>query len=247
MMDITPEILKFAGGEEFSNSLEFDLGNARHKALSREEAIVNIIRNGNVIHIGCSDHIPLIREKIKNNRWLHKLITENSNSCLGIDNDKESIDFLINELGYKNVKQGDIISDDIPEISSKQWDYAVFGEVIEHLGDPVNFLSTFRTKYGKNVDRFLISVPTIYNRFNLKEMLRYREVVNSDHRFWFTPYTLIKVAASAGLRPEKIEFVNTVKLSFIELVIRKIRKFAGLPVNYPFYFFKTIIVTGSFS
>ena len=247
MMEITPDILRYASGEEFSNSLEFNLGKAKYRAVSREEAIVDIIRKSDVIHIGCSDHVPLIREKIKNNKWLHKLITESSNSCLGIDNDRESIDYLIRELGYKNVVHGDILTNEIPEISTKKWDYAVFGEVIEHLGDPVNFLSTFRTKYGKNVNRFLISVPSIYNRVNMNVMLRYREVINSDHRFWFTPYTIIKVATSAGLKPERLEFANTMNLSFFELAIRKIRRLAGLPVNYPFYFFKTIIVTGSFS
>ncbi len=245
-MKIPTEILKYAYGEEFSNSLEFKIGKTRHTATSREEAIVGIVKGCDVIHIGCSDHIPLIREKIRNNKWLHKLITENSKTCIGIDNDRESIDFLINELGYQNVRYGDINTGQFPEITSKQGDWAIFGEMVEHLGDPVSFLSSFRKTYGNNVKRFLISVPNIYNRSDLRNMLRYREVINSDHRFWFTPYTIIRVLASAGCKPESIEFANLVRLSFTELSLRKIRKYFHIVPAYPFYYFKTIIITGTF-
>jgi hypothetical protein len=244
-MNINSEILKYANGEDFSNSFEFLLGDTKYEAVSREDAIVRLIRGCDVLHIGCSDHVPLIREKIRNNKWLHKLVTENSKSCIGIDNDRESIDFLVNELGYQNVRYGDITSDPFPEISSGQWDYALFGEMIEHLGDPVSFLSSFRKKYGNNVKGFLISVPNIYNRFNMKSMFRYREIINSDHRFWFTPYTIIKVLASAGFKPETMEFANLVELSVPELILRKIRKYLHLVPAYPFYFYKTIIVKGT--
>ena len=244
-MKITPEILEYANGEEFSNSLEFRLENTKYSGISREETIVDLVRDLDVIHIGCSDHVPLIREKIKNNKWLHKLITENSSSCIGIDNDRESIEFLTKELGYSNVRYGDIMTDTFPEIDSGKWDIAVFGEVIEHLGNPVDFLSAFRRKYGKKVSKFVISVPNIYNRFNLKNMFRYKEVINSDHRFWFTPYTIIKVLASAGFRPETIDFANLVSLSKPELAIRKVRRLFHINPLFPYYYFKTIIVTGT--
>lgn len=244
-MNITPEILKYINGEEFTNSLEYRLDKTRYEAISRENAIVEIIRDRDVIHIGCSDHLPLIREKIKNNKWLHKLITDNSRSCLGIDSDRESIGFLQKELGYQNVKYGDITSDPFPEITSGKWDYAVFGEMIEHLGNPVSFLESFRKNYGKNVSRFLISVPTIYNRFNMENMLSYKEVINSDHMFWFTPYTILRVVASAGFRPENLQFANPVSLSFSELAVRKAFRFFHKAPEYPYYFFRTIIITGT--
>jgi hypothetical protein len=245
-MKITPEILKYASGAEFSNSFELNFDRTQYKAMAREDAIVGIIRGLDVVHIGCSDHVPLIREKIKANKWLHKLITENSRSCIGIDNDRESIEFLTKELGFTNVRYGDILAGNIDEIYSGEWDYAVFGEMIEHLDNPVDFLETFRKSYSANVRKFIITVPNIYNRFNLRNMFRYREIVNSDHRFWFTPYTAIKVLVSAGLRPEEISFANLVSLSVPELLLRKARKLLSITPAYPYYFFKSIIITGTF-
>jgi hypothetical protein len=244
-MKITPEILKYARGELFSNNLEFRLERTKYEGIPRVEVIVDIVRDLNVIHVGCSDHVPLIREKIRNNKWLHKLITENAQSCIGVDNDRESIQFITNELGFSNVRYGDIMTDTFPEIDSGKWDIAVFGEMIEHLGNPVDFLSAFRSRYGEKIRRFLISVPNIYNRSNLKNMYRYQEVINSDHRFWFTPYTIIKVLAAAGFIPETIEYANLESLSKPELVIRKLRRILHIPPLYPFYYFKNLIITGT--
>ena len=184
------------------------------------------------------------KEKIKNNIWLHKLITDNANSCIGIDIDKESIDYIREELGYSNVYHGDILNDTFSELTAKKWDYAVFGELIEHIGDPVSFLKSFREKYGKYVQKSILTVPNIYNKLQFRNMLQYKEVINSDHRFWFTPYTITKVIASAGYSPENISYSNLYRLNTPELVARKIKRLVGAKVRYPFYYFRTIIIEG---
>ena len=244
-MKIDPEVLQYLNGETFNKSLTVEIGKSKHRIISRETAITEIIRNKNVIHIGCSDHIQIINEKIKNNTWLHKLITDNASNCIGIDIDKESIEFIKKELGYKNVYHGDILTDDFKIINEDRWDYAVFGEIIEHLDNPVNFLKVFKEKYGKNVSGFIITVPSIYNRSQFRNMMQYKEIINSDHRFWFTPYTISKVLASAGYKPEKITLFKPSELSVSQLIIRKLKILAGIKVEYPFYYFKTIIISGN--
>lgn len=244
-MKIDTEILKYLKGESFSHSLTVNIERRKYEVVSRETAITEIIRNQNVIHLGCSDHIPVIRDKIRNNTWLHKLITENATSCIGIDIDKESIEFLKNELNYTNVLHGDILSDSFIEISRKEWDYVVFGEIIEHLDNPVNFLKNFKDRYGDNVVKFIITVPNIYNYIQFRNMLKYKEIINSDHRFWFTPYTITKILVSAGYNPEKITYSNLQSLNIRELILRKIKRIAGMEVKYPFYYFNTIIISGN--
>jgi hypothetical protein len=244
-MKIEPEVLKFLNGDSFQTSLTVNIGRSKHRIISREAAITGMIRGKNVIHIGCSDHIQVITEKIKNNTWLHKLITDNAAECIGIDIDRESIGFIKNELGYKNVFYGDITSDIFDNIKANNWDYAVFGEIIEHLDNPVNFLKTFKEKYGDNVDRFIITVPSIYNTHQFTNMMNYKEIINSDHRFWFTPYTISKVLASAGYKPEKITYANLQSLTTSQLIVRKLKRLAGIEVKYPFYFFNTIVISGT--
>ena len=123
----------------------------------------------------------------------------------------------------------------------------MFGEIVEHLDDPVHFLKVFKTKYGENVIRFIITVPTVYNKRQFTNMMNYREVINSDHRFWFTPYTISKVLVSAGYNPDKIIYANLQSLTTGDLIKRKIRKILGMKIEYPFYYFNTMIITGSIS
>lgn len=243
-MKLEPAILKYLNGQAFQTNLSVDIGKSKYEIISREKAITELIKGKNVIHIGCSDHIQVINEKIKNNIWLHKLITDNADKCVGIDIDKESIEYIKRELGYTNVYHGDILTDDLNYIIEGTWDYAVFGELIEHLDNPVNFLQVFREKFGKKVSGFIITVPSIYNKRQFKNMMHYKEIINSDHRFWFTPYTISKVLTSAGYKPEKITFVNLQSLTFVELVIRKLKQILRIEVKYPFYYFNTIIVSG---
>jgi 2-polyprenyl-3-methyl-5-hydroxy-6-metoxy-1,4-benzoquinol methylase len=244
-MKIEPGILKYLKGEAFQNNLNVVIGKEKHEIISREKTIIDFIRDKDVIHIGCSDHIQIIKSKISNNIWLHKLITENARKCIGIDIDKESIDYIKKELGYQNVFYGNILTDEFKDLKENKWDYAVFGEIIEHLDDPVNFLKVFKAKYGENVSRFIITVPNIYNKRQFINMKNYREVINSDHRFWFTPYTISKVLVSAGYNPEKLDYSNLQSLSVADLLKRKIKKIAGIKPSYPFYYFNTIIISGT--
>jgi hypothetical protein len=246
-MKLDQEIFKYLKGEKFSNSLSVEYERTRYEAVSREAKITSLIKDCNVIHIGCADHIPLISEKIAKNRWLHKLITDNAKKCIGIDNDSESIEYVKKETGYENVVCGNILTDDFPEIISSRWDYAVFGEIIEHIDDPVHFLKAFRQKFGGSVNRFIVTVPNIYNKHRFRNMMNYREVINSDHRYWFTPYTISKILATAGYTPEKIFFSNLSSLTRMQLAVRKIRKLTGMKIKYPFYSFNIIIVTGRLS
>lgn len=232
-------------GEKFKSNFVLKIDREKQLPVSREQAIISIVENKNIIHIGCSDHIEIIEEKLRQNLWLHKLITDVSSDCIGIDIDKKSIDFIKNKLHYNNVFQGDIMTDDFPVIRERKWDYVLFGEVLEHLNDPVGFLKTFKDRYSREVSSFIISVPNIYSKHYFKKMLNYEEQINSDHRFWFTPYTVSKILVSAGLKPEELTFTNPQPLTLMELAERKVKKYIGLEITYPFYYFRTIIVRGS--
>lgn len=244
-MKFNEHIYPYLKGDQFSSSLGVDLRQEKYPAISREEKILDITRDSAVIHVGCTDHLEIIDKKIEGGNWLHKLLTEQCNRCFGIDLNKESIDYLINELEYTNVQCGNILTDTFPVVDSQTWDFALFGEIVEHLDNPVEFLSTFREKYQKNVKRFIITVPNILNRAHFKEMLNFRELINSDHRFWFTPYTISKVIAESGMTPEHIHYANRIALSQKELIARKLKKAVHAPLEYPFYYFNSLIVTGT--
>jgi hypothetical protein len=88
---------------------------------------------------------------------------------------------------------------------TKKWDYIVAGEVLEHIDDPVMFLKAIREKYGACTERIIITVPNALSYTNFRFALRNIEMINSDHRFWFTPFTLLKVATQAGIVVEDFD------------------------------------------
>jgi 2-polyprenyl-3-methyl-5-hydroxy-6-metoxy-1,4-benzoquinol methylase len=195
----------YLSGSEFDNYRIFPLTISNQTLLeTRQDLLLKLVKGKKIIHIGCVDHLEIIEEKIKKNQWVHKLITEASDKCLGIDINEEGIEFLSNKLGFKNVIVHNVINDDpAPEIVKEQWDFLVLGEILEHVDNPVEFLSALAEKYGKNVKGIIVTVPNAFNLNNFRNTLKNIEYINTDHRFWFTPYTLAKVFYRSGINPNE--------------------------------------------
>ena len=75
----------------------------------------------------------------------------------------------------------------------------VLAEIVEHIDNPVAFLRSLADRYRGSVEAFIITVPNAFDEGNQRFAMSDIEAVNSDHRFWFTPYTICKVAHAAGL------------------------------------------------
>ena len=115
-------IKDFLKGEAFSNGLTVVIGKKEKQVVSRFQIIEELIEGKNVIHMGCCDHIPLIRKKIAQNLWLHKRICEKACKCVGIDIDQAAVSFVQNELGIKDIVCADILGDQIEAIKKETWD-----------------------------------------------------------------------------------------------------------------------------
>lgn len=140
-----PSLLDFLEGKAFSAGLHLQIPDQPY--LTRFELLEKLLKNKTVIHIGFADHKDLIMRKIENNTWLHKRLIEISQECVGIDIDCEAVKFAREKLSIPNVFCLDIVEADLPtEIRSARWDYALLGEVIEHINDPVRFLTSLRKK-----------------------------------------------------------------------------------------------------
>ncbi len=246
MIQLDEKVLPYITGEKFSNALTVGI-KKQFPDNKRVELIRTLCVNKKIIHIGCVDHIPLIEEKIKKNNWLHKLISEASSETIGLDINKEGVEYLQTKLNIKNVLHADIIKDEIPELKNKTWDYMILGEIVEHVDNPVYFLNTIREKYKDVVEKIIITVPNILvkNRTDLmyKESM---ELINTDHRYWFTPFTLTKVMYQAGFRDIYLDFAERVALTQTELIKRKIKSLINQKPNYPFYYFNSILGIAKF-
>ena len=204
----------YLNGNKFSNGAVFSLNTSRPKELYRDEYLINISKNKKIIHLGFVDHLPLIDEKIANGNWLHEKLTNNSKLCYGIDINKRGIEYIQKKYKYKNLYAMDIISDDIPEkILKINFDYILVPDVIEHIGNPVNFLNALRTRFQGNTNIIVITTPNAFRLNNFINTLKNKECINTDHRFWFTPYTISKIVTDAGCKINSLNFFEHCKLS----------------------------------
>ena len=199
-------------GKQFSNGYSFRLeGNP---ICSRTDKIIELVRNTFCLHVGCCDHIPLIPQKIRQGKWLHGLLEENCKTVLGVDINRDAVDY-VNEQGFARspVYYADVTADDFAEripCRGEGMDFVLLGEILEHVDNPVSFLQLL-CKNMRHIGfrgRYLITVPNAFAMMRGGAYANWAELINTDHRYWFTPYTAAKVLVSAGMIPEELWFVN---------------------------------------
>ena len=83
------------------------------------------------------------------------------------------------------------------------------GEIVEHLNDPVSFLKTLKEKFKDKVDRIVVTCPNAMFYKNIIDFAQKRERINTDHRYWFTPYTISKVMQCADIEVEEFSFATS--------------------------------------
>ena len=196
-MDLSPDTLDHLHGRRFSNGRAFDLGN-RGAALRRGDRLVQLVAGQRVLHIGCCDHLPLIEQKMAQGLYLHDRLCRSARQCVGVDTNVEGV-ALLRRLGFAET----YVPEEVPDLGGEQpWDLCLLADVIEHVGDPVSFLRSMRRyRFG----RLVVVTP---NAFRWRNSLPGPELINTDHRFWFSPYTLCKVLVDAGYEPERVELCH---------------------------------------
>lgn len=181
-------------GTTFSSGQRFDLGN-RGRAQRRNERLVEITRGKRVLHVGCCDHLDLIRSKVDQGVYLHQQLCDVAAHCVGVDVNVSGV-ALLRELGFAEVYMPD-------EVPAESFDICLLADVIEHVGDVVSFLRSMRRyRFGE----LMVVTPNVFRLGNLLSM---GEVVNTDHRYWFSPFTLCKVLVDAGYEPQRVELCHT--------------------------------------
>jgi hypothetical protein len=198
-------VLSHLRGDGFSKGLDVGFEWDEQDALlrSRLDWLAQLCADRDVIHVGCVDHsAEVVERKRRQGRWLHGRLCESARRCFGIDLDSTGIEYL-RKLGYEDVAAIDLLADDCAAIRARRWDQLLLGEVLEHLDDPVGFLAALREKFSACVQTLVITVPNAFAQRNHERARAGIEKINTDHRFWFTPYTLAKVVIRAGLTPDR--------------------------------------------
>lgn len=192
--------------------------------LSRREGTIEILKKmgiANIIHIGCCGHLHNIKKQIENNTHFHKMLSQSFKKVIGFDIEEKAIGYLssfgVNDIYAKNfVEDAEEVGKIISEKFNDEPYIVLLPEVLEHIANPVQFLEKITEHHGKNKNKILISVPNAYGFGRVCDALFHnRECINMDHKYMFTPTTILKVMCMAGITPEEIWFLDLYKYSRI--------------------------------
>lgn len=179
------------------------------KRLEKQEYILEYLskKNASIIDVGCASHLKNIKEQMVKGTWLHSRLDRVTNENYGIDINEEAVNVLRKEYGRTDVFLADILVDieKIKTYIGGKKDFLLLADVMEHVDDPIGFLR--KIKEGKIAEKIIITVPNSFHFINMYFAVRKNaEVINSDHRFWFSPFTLLKCCKEAGIDIEEIDF-----------------------------------------
>jgi 2-polyprenyl-3-methyl-5-hydroxy-6-metoxy-1,4-benzoquinol methylase len=210
-MRIEESVIPYLKDEKFSNGLYLKTSVPKKTLDNRIDYLCEYASGKKIIHVGCVDHIPLIQKKIENKVWLHSRIDEVASRQLGIDINREGLEYLKSKMGIQNAIYEDIISDSevAAEIRSEKWDAMILGEILEHVDNPVLFLKNLKKKYSPYINYLVISVPNAFAWENFYWSLKKMECINTDHRAWFSVYTLAKNLTLAEFEIDFHDYVTS--------------------------------------
>lgn len=125
--------------------------------------------------------------------WLHNKIKGVAVSLHGVDILEEPIQKL-KQSGYAV-----FTVDELKNMSNK-YDVILMSDVIEHVNDPVGFL-TFYSNYLRPSGKMLVSTPNSNRANNFVHILFNNNYsVNPEHTFWFCPRTMAEVVSRTSLQ-----------------------------------------------
>lgn len=197
-MILDQQTWSYLNESEFSNGAAFAAGSGA--VIARNDLITDLVRDKHVLHVGCADHGPLIEAKRANGTYLHDLIANSAKTLTGVDVNESALAEM-RRLGIAELYTPDTLPAD------RAFDLVVAPDVIEHVHDVNRFLRSV-AGYGAPV---LITTPNAMRLRNRR--LWKEEIVNTDHRYWFSPYTLAKSLVDAGLTPKSFWYTDVAKLT----------------------------------
>jgi 2-polyprenyl-3-methyl-5-hydroxy-6-metoxy-1,4-benzoquinol methylase len=176
--------------------------------IARNILLTQLAQGKTVLHIGCADHPELIEKKRQAGNYLHDMLAKVATKVLGCDVNQAALTKMGN-LGIQDL----YTPDTVPNIA---FDVVLVPDVIEHVPNVQDFLASLR-RY--KAGQIVITTPNAYRLVNRK--LWQQELINTDHRYWFSPYTLSKTVVEAGYTVEAFYYTDVIARNPLKNLLRR--------------------------
>jgi len=212
----SPEDYAYVRGDKFSNGYKMHM-HMTDIEQDRDTYLCNKLKDKRVIHMGFLDHYELFEKKLADNTWLHRKLVNACKVCAGCDLHEHMIHEVQQRLGYNHLYAWDVLHDSVPdEILSENWDTVLVPDVLEHVTDDVLFMKQVKKKLGGITQNIIITVPNAFSFQNFWFTEKGIECINSDHRHWYSVFTLAKCMHDAGIKATWYGFLSHGKNSGTE-------------------------------
>jgi len=165
----------------------------------RFSIIKKYIKDKKVLDIGCVQHDI---SNIDNDSWLHGFIRKHAKDVVGIDIEKEGVNYLKNkglDVRYEDAQDFDL---------DEKFDVIVAGEIIEHLSNFEGFIKSMK-KHMKDNSRIIITTPNPFFIRRFIDILLFGKLKarNEEHTCWLDEQSLRELMRRYDLRNEDTFFV----------------------------------------
>jgi len=191
--------------------------------IRRNEYILKACLGKKVLHIGCCD-APLMKERILRDELLHFKLLSVARSVHGLDCSAADIAIL-----RKQYRVPDLITGTAERAADyfrgMKFEVIVAGEILEHLDNPGLFLGSARTLLEPE-GACIVTVPNgVAFRRGINSLLR-RESVHSEHNYYFSRKTIVRLLERYGFSIREIHGYRIVDQQFLLAFVSD--AFAGL-------------------
>jgi SAM-dependent methyltransferase len=182
---------------------------SKFKLVQRLDAIRDISRGRNVLHLGCTNY-PYTEDAIEKGMLLHFELEKIAGRLTGFDYDQAGLDIL-SKHGSGNLYQADL--EKLVEVECNEtFDVIIAGEMIEHLNNPGSFLSGIK-RFMTRETKLMITTVNAYCAlrfavYGLRGKGGENEPVHPDHVAYYSYSTLGLLLERHGFNIDEFMFYD---------------------------------------
>lgn len=155
----------------------------------KRSKIIELCTGKMILDVGCVGQ----DFNYSNPDWMHILIKNVCTSLDGVDIEPAGIKSM-RDNGFSVYFPEEIVS------LNKKYDIVLMSDVIEHVNDPVTFLS-FYSNFLTDSGKIVITTPNAHAiRHFTSIIIRNDYSLNPEHTFWLCPRTLSEIVRRADLK-----------------------------------------------
>lgn len=156
---------------------------------SKPSKVTELCISKTVLDVGCVGQDV----DYNNPNWLHNLVRKVSAGIDGVDIDSEGVGNL-REKGFSVYLPEELVT------LKKKYDIVLMADVIEHVNDPVGFLS-FYSGFLNETGKMIITTPNAHAVRNFTSILLWNNYsINAEHSMWLCPKTMLEISRRAELK-----------------------------------------------